>query len=188
MELIHILQHGTNPERLQAAHLLAGYPEPQAVTALKQVINTASDPELQDMAMKSVGHLGHLALSTLIAALGDGQKVGHPRQAIRAAAAEALGKQQNVAAIEPLIIALKDASPDVRRQAAGALIHYKEDRTIEALKQVLIRDPDTQVRNRAASVLQAMGVTAPVNVPTIVTRPVTKPLPPLRKDSNSPKN
>lgn len=183
-ELIHLLQQGTSRQRIQAAHLLAGYPESQAVSALSQALVATQDPDLQDMAVKSLGRMGPLAFQALVVALGDAHSPGHPRPAVRAVAAEALGKQQNSAAIEPLLLALKDANPVVRKQAAGALIHYKEDRTVEALKGLLLHDPDAEVRSRAASVLQAMGITAPVNIPTIVTvtRPVTKPLPPLRSD------
>ena len=186
-ELIQQLQHGTDQDRYQAAHLLAGYPEPQAVTALSQALTSSRDPQLQDMAIKSLGRMGQPAFQVLLKALGDGHVAGHPRQAVRAVAAEALGKLQNAAAIEPLIQALKDVHPDVRKHAAGALIHYKDDRAVEALKLLLMRDPDPGVRSRAASVLQAMGITAPVNIPIIVTvsRPVSKPLPPSKTGKNS---
>lgn len=187
-ELIHQLQHGSNRLRLQAAHLLAGYPEPEAVAALREVLYTSEDPALQDTAAKSLGRMGVTAFDVLVELLSRPGATGHPRYTVRAIAAEALGKQQNHAAVQPLILALKDIHPEVRRQAASALIHYKEDRSIEALKQVLLQDPDPNVRSRAASVLQAMGITAPVNIPTIITasKPPTKPLPPLHSD-RSPK-
>jgi len=53
-----------------------------------------------------------------------------------------------------------------------------------------LNDPDAGVRNRATSVLQAMGITAPVSIPTIITvsKPVSKPLPPLRSDTSIKKN
>ena len=183
-DLILILQNGTAREQYQAAHLLSGYPEPQAIAALGQTLVYTKDTSLQDIAIKSLGRMGSLAFYELVRALGEDCSSGHPRHFVRAQAAEALGKQNNPLAVGPLLFALKDAHPDVRKQAAGALIHYKEDRSIEALKQVLLKDPDPGVRSRAASVLQAMGITAPVNIPTIITvsKPVSKPLPPLRGD------
>jgi hypothetical protein len=190
-ELIHLLQAGSTRARYQAAHLLSGYPDPQAVEALNLALNTSKDPALQDIAIKSLGRMGSLAFHELIQAVGGDGSTGHPRQEVRAHAAEALGKQGNPSAIDPLILVLKkDANPDVRRQAAGALIHYKDDRSIEALKFTLMYDPDVDVRNRATSVLQALGITAPVNIPTIisVSKPVSKPLPPLRSDTSSKKN
>jgi HEAT repeat protein len=189
-ELIHTLQNGTSREQYQAALMLSGYREPQAVEALGLILYDTKDSALQDVAIKSLGRMGSLAFDELSRTLeGDGTS-GHPRHMVRAHAAEALGKQDNPAAINPLLHALKDAHPDVRKQAAGALIHYKEDRSIEALKQVLLNDPDQDVRNRAASVLQAMGITAPVNIPTIITvsKPVSKPLPPLRIDTSTKDN
>jgi HEAT repeat protein len=189
-ELIHILQNGTAREQYQTAHLLSGYHELQAIEALGSILNSTKDPYLQDIAIKSLGRMGSLAFNELTRALGEDGTPGHARHLVRAHAAEALGKQNNPSAIDPLLHALKDVHPDVRKQAAGALIHYKEDRSIEALKQVLLNDPDSGVRNRAASVLQAMGITAPVNIPTIisVSKPVSKPLPPLRSDAKPKKN
>jgi len=189
-ELIHTLQNGTAREQYQAALMLSGYREPQAVEALGLFLNSTKDSALQDIAIKSLGRMGPLAFKELALALGGEGTPGHPRHVVRAHAAEALGKQDNPAAINPLLHALKDAHPDVRKQAAGALIHYKEDRSIEALKQVLLNDPDAGVRNRATSVLQAMGITAPVNIPTIITvsKPVSKPLPLLRSDASKKEN
>ncbi len=189
-ELIHTLQSGTTREQYQAALLLSGYREPQAVEALGLILNSTKDSALQDIAIKSLGRMSPLAFDELTLALGGEGKPGHPRHVVRAHAAEALGKQDNPAAINLLLHALKDAHPDVRKQAAGALIHFKEDQAIEALKQVLLNDPDAGVRNRATSVLQAMGITAPVNIPTIITisKPVSKPLPPLRSDTSIKKN
>ena len=186
-ELIHTVHNGTPREQYQAALMLSGYREPQAVEALGLILNSTEDPALQDIAIKSLGRMGPLAFDELARALGGDGKPGHPRHVVRAHAAEALGKQDNPAAINPLLLALKDAHPDVRKRTAGALIHYKEDRSIEELKQVLLNDPDVGVRNRAASVLQAMGITAPVNIPTIITvsKPVSKPLPPPRSETST---
>ena len=160
-ELLIQLQQGTYPERCQAAHLLSGYPDPQAVQVLSQVLSTSSYPILQQTAVKSLGRIGPLAFHELLQALH------HARPEVRAIAAEALGKQSNTQAVDPLLAAVKDIHPKVRKQVAGALIHYKEERTIEALKS-LLRDPDEEVRSRAASVLQSMGITAPVNIPVVV--------------------
>jgi HEAT repeat protein len=189
-ELILTLQNGSAREQYQAALILSGYRETQAVEALGLILNSTKDSALQDIAIKSLGRMGPLAFDELSRALGGDGTPGHSRHVVRAHAAEALGKQDNPAAINPLLHALKDPHPDVRKQAAGALIHYKEDRSIEELKQVLLNDPDASVRNRAASVLQAMGITAPVNIPTIITvsKPVSKPLPPLRSNTSTKEN
>jgi HEAT repeat protein len=160
-DLLHQLQQGTYPERCQAAHLLSGYPDPQAVQALSQVLSTSSSPILQQTAVKSLGRIGTQAFPELLQALR------HARPEVRAIAAEALGKQNNNQAVDSLLAAVKDIHPKVRKQVAGALIHYKEERAIEALK-FLLRDPDAEVRGRAASVLESMGITAPVNIPVIV--------------------
>lgn len=160
-DLILQLQRGTLHERCQAAHLLSGYLDQQAIEALSLVLNTSPNLALLETVVKSLGRMGPEAFDPLLLAL----RHAHPE--VRAIAAEALGKQQNPQAIDPLIAATKDIHPKVRRLVAGALIHYKEDRTIEALKS-LLQDPDADVRSRAANVLQSMGITAPVNIPIVV--------------------
>jgi HEAT repeat protein len=160
-ELIIQLQQGTLQERCQAAHLLSGYQDPQAVDALSLVLSTSPNLALLETVVKSLGRMGSGAFNSLLLALR------HGRPEVRAIAAEALGKQHNLQAVDQLLAAARDLYPRVRKQVAGALIHYKDERTIETLKS-LLQDPDPDVRSRAASVLQSMGITAPVNIPIVI--------------------
>ena len=89
------------------------------------------------------------AISGLIPLLSDPQ----PRQ--RAFAAEAmilLDARQTLEFVLPL---LKDTDPDVRGTICFWLTEYGDQRAVEPLVQVLLNDPDVNVRTGAASALGA---------------------------------
>ena len=71
-------------------------------------------------------------------------------------AAECLVKINDVRAVEPLILALKDKDNRVRSTVAGALGYIKDTRAIEPLIQIL-GDSDKDVRSTAKEALIKLG-------------------------------
>ena len=102
--------------------------------------------------------LGAPAVPALIQALGDDSN------AVRRAAAEALGKLGDPQAIPALIKALGDYWYDVRRAAAEALGKLGDPQAIPALIQAL-GDDEFRVRRAAAEALVKIGTPA---VPALI--------------------
>jgi len=106
-------------------------------------------------AAQSLGdlHAGR-AVTALVVALGDQD------DAVRAQAAEALGKIGDRYAVPPLIACLRDLNRDknVRIYAALALGQLGDALAVEPLKAALDRDPDQFVSFAAAQALERLGV------------------------------
>lgn len=75
---------------------------------------------------------------------------------VRARTAAALGDARVAAAVDPLISSLGDASVSVRARAAEALGEIEDSRARSALENVARSDPDTGVRQSAASALRRL--------------------------------
>jgi HEAT repeat protein len=86
-------------------------------------------------------------VAALIAALDDGA------EAVRAAAAAALGRLGDPAAVGPLAKALGRPDWHLRRAAAQALASFADPRAAEALTKALAEDPHWAVRAAAATAL-----------------------------------
>jgi len=74
--------------------------------------------------------------------------------AIRQEVAYALGKIGDTRAVEPLINVLKDPNSQVRINAIWALGEIKHNRAVNALKEVVEKDPDSDVRMEAERALK----------------------------------
>lgn len=75
----------------------------------------------------------------------------------RAAAALALGLRASPRTLRPMTRALGDAAAAVRATAAWALGRLEDPRAVDALIQVLERDPSAEVRAAAAEALGRIG-------------------------------
>ena len=78
---------------------------------------------------------------------------------VRCSACEALGDLQSAAAVEPLIAATADASPDVRRYAATALGTIGDARAVAGLV-TLLKDTDKNIEIAVIGALSKIGVPA----------------------------
>jgi HEAT repeat protein len=102
-------------------------------------------------------------VAEILGAIGDRESVPMLLDAltgefytVRTKAATALGQIRDPAAIPALVSALKDQEPEVRIAASRALGKFADPQTFEALGNVLLDDPQIEVRQAAA---QAFGET-----------------------------
>ena len=72
---------------------------------------------------------------------------------VRGRAARALGAIAEGAAVQPLLEALADSEPEVRLGALVGLGHFKDPRTFDRMADLLLEDPQIEVRQAAASAL-----------------------------------
>lgn len=84
------------------------------------------------------------------------QMVSAPEWKVREHAAWALGFLPSDVALEPLLVALSDESPDVRSAAAGSLGSFEGEDVLLPLIECL-RDDDKRVRVSAADALRYLG-------------------------------
>ncbi len=80
----------------------------------------------------------------------------HPEAGVRAAVAEVLSDLKDTRAVEPLLAALSDLSPDVREAAADALGVIGDTRAVEPLI-ILLNDPKFYIRFSATRALGRIG-------------------------------
>ena len=151
-----------------------------AASALTDALGT-KDQELLLLYQQILVHLGKSATPALIRTLNEAHPVMRVHAAeilaqtrdraalpelmdalqgefytVRAQAALALGQIQDPRAIPLLAEAAKDLEPTVRSAAAHALGSFADPRTFEKLGDLLLDDPEIEVRRAAA---QALGMT-----------------------------
>lgn len=121
----------------------------ELTTSLLQALR-GDDMWLRMAATSALVALGEAAVPGLTGALQDEQA------AVRRAAAKALGKLGNVAALADLLRALTDADIGTRRFAAQALGRIGHASAVAALSDSL-RDPDQDVREASGVALGKIG-------------------------------
>ncbi len=72
-----------------------------------------------------------------------------PDAAVRVRAVRVLNKLEDEAAVEPLIAALKDSDPNVRRCAVQALATHRNGRVVKALEGLTAEESDPAIREAA---------------------------------------
>jgi HEAT repeat protein len=126
---------------------------PLAVVPLLELLADAEHPAARVWAARILGRIAdNRATEDLITRLHDRDDL------LRMAAAEALGAIADARAIQPLIRAtLRDPAPQVRAHAAGAVARIEGDRAIDVLVAALA-DPDYATRLRALEAFEAIRV------------------------------
>lgn len=126
---------------------------PLAVTPLLELLADPAHPMARVWAARILGRIGdNRATEDLVTRLHDRNDL------LRMAAAEALGAIGDARAIQPLIRAtLRDPAPQVRAHAAGAVARIEGDRAIDVLVAALA-DPDYATRLRALEAFEAIRV------------------------------
>jgi HEAT repeat protein len=162
--------------RLYAADALAKFEDRRAVEPLIAALRD-SDPRVRARAADGLGSLKDArGIEPLILLLRDDDEGArfaaewaleemHDPRAIAPLIATLRGRSSGTlilakfgpAAIEPLLTALKDKDPSMRRGAARALLEFPEPGVFAALEATL-HDPDTEVRQTAL-----LGLTAKAN-------------------------
>ncbi len=120
---------------------------PQAVPPLSQAL-TSAHPEVRGRIAEILGTIeDQRAVPFLLDALRG------EFYTVRAKAALALGQIRDIQAIPPLTNALKDKEPEVRAAASVGLGRFANPNTFEAIGDVLLDDPQLEVRQAAAEAL-----------------------------------
>jgi HEAT repeat protein len=105
---------------------------------------------------EAVEALGKLTDSAVVPVLIE-EALKDRDSSVRWRAAQALARQGDPRAIEPLIEALRDEVPAVREQVVRALGVLEAKRAVPHLRQ-LIHDPDMDVSHAAVEALEQIGV------------------------------
>lgn len=124
-----------------------------AVLPLLEVLASPDHPAARVWSARILGRIAdNRATEDLVTRLHDRDDL------LRMAAAEALGAIADARAIQPLIRAtLRDPAPQVRAHAAGAVARIEGDRAIDVLVAALA-DPDYATRLRALEAFEAIRV------------------------------
>lgn len=85
------------------------------------------------------------------------KKLSHPGYEIRALAVDKLRQINEPGAVQPILRALKDEHPEVRRSAALGLGHYKPKESVIELVRHLREDPSAHVRALCTFSLNCIG-------------------------------
>jgi len=115
---------------------------------LEPLINQLRSDEFGEDATDALVDLGSPAVEKLVAALGDRDDNTRKQAVI------ALGRIQDLSALDPLIEKLKDKDWYTRLTAAAALEKIGDERGREAIKP-LLKDPDLVVKMRVERILAA---------------------------------
>ena len=151
--LLEMLQRGTSPEPYLAAMAL-GQMQPEAAAVAPGLIAAlhSSDGDVRRAAARSLGKLGKAAFP---AWPREGPR--RPRSGSPALVIEAIGLMGSEA-VNPLIAALKDKSPQVRRAAARGLGNLgSEARSALPALEAAVSDPDETVRDAGFKARRRIG-------------------------------
>jgi RNA polymerase sigma factor (sigma-70 family) len=169
--------------RLAAARALASHGDARALEPLLTAFARETDDAIRQALLQAIGALGdaravprlqalldaadgehRIRLLTTLAALGDGSGMpviitalkADPSPEVRSAATSLLRDLDEVAAVKPLLHALRDTHDVVRERAAWALSRLKDARAVDALVGTL-HDPVEWTRAAACVALGALG-------------------------------
>lgn len=156
--LFAVLKDPEDDVRIAACLGLGYFKDPSTFDEITEVLLDDLKIEVRQAAAKSLGSTGHsAALPFLMEALRDSYW-WYEREA---AASDLLNAIANMgeAAIDPLIVALKDKEGAVRKFAAGLLGRMKDPRAIEPLGMALY-DTHHDVGKMSAEALVSFGVSS----------------------------
>ena len=130
------------------ARILGQFDQPEAVTALVQLLTTAEDEDLCGIAAEALANLGPSAVIALSDLLEDNP---HRLLAVRA-----LAQIRQAATITPLLGVVNDADASVRTIAIEALSSFRDVRIPPVLVDAL-QDKAARVRQEAVTALGLRG-------------------------------
>ena len=130
------------------ARILGQFDQPEAVTALVQLLTTAEDDDLCLMAAEALANLGPSAVIALSDLLEDSPH--------RLLAVKALAQIRQATTITPLLGVVNDADASVRATALEALSSFRDARIPPILINAL-QDKTSRVRQEAVTALGFRG-------------------------------
>jgi HEAT repeat protein len=181
-ELQRLLRQGKQAVRAAAAHALTqqALARGSSADASMDLTETASSERIRQVVPLLQKALDDPALEVVVAAAEDLGTLGvpeagpvlvvllrHPSESVRQTAAQALERVADPEVLDGLLAALEDPSVTVRFGLVGALGRVANDsqelndaqrsRMLTRLEELLLRDPDTGVRSRAATIIGQTG-------------------------------
>ena len=149
--LIARLNDARNPyDRADAAEALPEHGSDEALRALAYAALYDPSQIVRDAALDAIGEWD---FETLVEILQE-----YPEANVRRAAAAALGRLQDLRAVEPLATALlTDEAAEVRQESAKALRRLGDTEAVSALIQSLREDAVEDVRAESAEALGVLG-------------------------------
>ena len=149
--LIARLNDARNPyDRAAAAEALPEHGSDETLRALAHAALYDPSQIVRDAALDAIGDWD---FETLVEILQE-----HPESNVRRAAAAALGRLQDLRAVEPLATALlTDEAAEVRQESAKALRRLGDTEAVSALIQSLREDAVEDVRAESAEALGVLG-------------------------------
>src|SRR4028118_979837 len=123
------------------ARILGEFNAPTAITALVDLLKTAEDEDLAEMAATALSNLGNSAIDALSDLLSDPES--------RLLATRSLAQIRRPEIIAPLLSVLRDSEVVVRSTAIEALSSFHDSRIPPVLLEAL-NDPAAVVRKEAA--------------------------------------
>jgi HEAT repeat protein len=132
--LIDVLKTGGETDRRAAANALVTIPDRRAVDPLIDALG-AADWLLRTNAALALGELQDARPDSELRRIGPplASALQDQQPSVRAAAATALGRLRDPAAIDPLVAALDDDNPAVGKTAALVLRGFDDERARTAL-------------------------------------------------------
>lgn len=151
--LAELLRRGDPPERWAAATALGRIATPAAVRVCSDLL-ASTNLSLHHPAIYALGEMGGAAAEAAPLLI---QALGHPEGAVRASAADALGRVSH----EPsraLLVAVRTGPSTARREAMQALERNPPSpRTGVPVLLELLTDPDPVIRDQAAQTLKRIA-------------------------------
>ena len=130
-------------------------------------------PEFQKRAAWSLGEMeNRSAVPHLIETLKDIDPE------VRGMVAWALGEIKDVSALNPLLEALSDKNDYVREMIVKAIGEFNNPETINVLENILINDPNPDIRQAVVVALSELPLSASINTLAIALK---DPIPPVRR-------
>ena len=126
------------------ARILGQFDQPEAITALVDLLTTSEDEDLSLIAAEALANLGPSAIAALNALVKD--------RAHRLLAVKALAQIRQSATIPPLLAVVNDAEAAVRAIAIEALSSFRDTRIAPILVNAL-QDEASKVRREAVTAL-----------------------------------
>ena len=139
-----------NPAWRESAIKTLSNAGPRAIQPLMDAFHGTNNEYLRSGIVETLSQISWHSEELMIALLKD------DAPAIRAAAAEALGRSGDKRAVEPLLNMLKDKDPSVRAWAAWSLGFIADERAVEPLI-IALNDVDATVRLKGAGGLVNIG-------------------------------
>ncbi len=135
-----------------ASRILGEFDDPLVVISLVELLESAEDEDLAEMAAQALSHIGSSAITALSGLLTEEES--------KYLAVQALAHIRRPETIAPLMSVVHDPLPSIRSTAIEALVSFSDRKILPVLVEAL-QDPAAAVRKEAVIGLGLRGGTLP---------------------------